>query len=114
LAWEGESDHWWRYDDGEAGVTDLMACYEEHGRAYLGKFADFPRPFVNIGPDDIGSEAVSELFPLMTKTRKLLLLARVHDYLGNAQRAVQFSDIGQEISGVGLKGKFREIVRKYQ
>lgn len=116
LAWEGESEHWWRYEDGEDAVNDLVGCYQKHGKAFFGQFDNFPHPFVDIEPSDIGGETVARLFPIMTKVRKLLLLARVHDYLGDSERTVQFSHIGKETAGpaAGPKAVFRELLRKYE
>lgn len=116
LAWEGESEHWWMYEDAEDAVSDLVACCQKHGKAFFDQFGQFPRPFVDIAPEDVGNESVAKLFPVMTKVRKVLLLARVHDYLGNAEQAVQFSQIGKETAGpaVGPKAAFRELLRKYK
>ncbi len=116
LAWEGETDHWWIYDEAENAVTDLVACYHEQGKPFFARFQKFPYPFVDISLDDIRSgELVEKLGVGMTKIRAVLLLARVHDYLGNADMVTQLSRMGQQIAGraVGPKVAFRELLHKY-
>ncbi len=113
LCWEGEPDHWWPYADGERAADDLVACYERRGRDYFALFARFPRPFVDVELPDFRDKATTDLFPMMTKVRKALLLARVHDHLGNAEKAVEFSRFGESIAGRGLKPAFEAILRKH-
>lgn len=115
LTWNEESDHWWAYDSPEKSSEDIAACYQECGRPFFEKFESFPEPFVTIQPLDL-EDANLTLFPMMTKVRKVLLLARVHDFLGNAELSMKFCEFGKEVAGraVGPKAAFREILRKYK
>lgn len=115
LTWNGECDHWWPYDLGAEAAADLVICYEGPGRALFERFASFPDPFVNISPDNFDDAALSDLLPL-TETRKLLLLTRIHDYLGNAQFAVRFSEMGLDVANKiasGPRYAFKNILRKH-
>jgi hypothetical protein len=116
LAWNGDSDCWWDYNSPEESANDIAACYLENGVPFFEKFKDFPAPFVSIRPDEFDDDAYCSLFPLLTKVRKVLLLARVHDFLGNVDLATQFAQLGENIAGraVGPRAAFREILRKYK
>lgn len=114
LAWEGGCDHWWSYNDGELAAADIVACYEERGRSLYEKFALFPHPFSDIAPDDFDDDALSDLIPL-ADTGKLLFLARVHDFLGNAEFARRFSEMGFATTSKmasGARFAFKNILRK--
>ncbi|HJT30564.1 MAG TPA: DUF4304 domain-containing protein [Pirellulales bacterium] len=115
LTWEGEHDHWWPYDAGEVAAADLVACYEERGRPVFERYSSFPHPFVDITPDAFDDAALDELLPL-TDTGKMLLLARVHDYLGNVQFAIRFSEMGLAVTprfASGARFALKNILRKH-
>lgn len=115
LTWEDELDHWWSYDADELAADDLVACYEERGRPVFERYASFPQPFVDITPDTFDDTALHELLPL-SKTGKILLLARLHDYLGNAQLAVRFSEMGLTVTpkfASGARFALKNILRKH-
>jgi len=116
LGWRDESEHWWEFKSLESSVADVIACYEEHGRSYFDRFSNFPHPFVDIGVDDLDNDDVSTLFPIMTRVRKLLLIARVYDYLDDSKSAVYFSRIGLDAAGraVAPKVAFRAILKKHE
>lgn len=116
LAWEGESGHWWPFDDAERNAIDMAACFTQIGKAFFARFSQFPHPFLDIDLKDIASDANSNLFPMMTKVRKVLLLARIHDYLGHADAVVPLCNLGIEVAGMasGPKAAFRDLLRKYK
>ena len=116
LAWQSEPEHWWGFDSPEESVADLVACYREQGKAYFERFVNFPHPFVDIAPDNLDDDDVSTLFPIMTRVRKILLIARVHEHLGDAANAVRFAKLGKEVAGmaIGPKAAFRDILRRYK
>lgn len=115
LSWEGGCDHWWPYDAGEVAAADLVACYEECGRPVFERYSSFPHPFVDITPDTFDDAALDELLPL-SDTGKMLLLARVHDYLGNAPFAIRFSEMGLTVTpkfASGARYALKNILRKH-
>ncbi len=116
LAWRNEPEHWWGFDSPEESVADLVACFREKGEAYFGKFANFPHPFIDIEPSNLDDKEISTLFPIMTKVRKILLIARVHEHLGDTTNAVRFAQLGKEVAGmaVGPKAAFRDILRRHK
>ena len=112
LAWSNEPEHWCKFDSPEESVADLVACFRERGEAYFENFVNFPHPFIDIEPGSLDDDEVSALFPIMTKVRKILLIARVHEHLGDATNAVRFARLGKEVAGmaVGPKAAFRDIL----
>lgn len=116
LAWANEREHWWEFDSPEESVANLVACFRERGEAYFEKFSQFPHPFIDIDPDSLDDDEISTLFPIMTKVRKVLLIARVHEHVGDIANAVRFAQLGKEVAGmaVGPKAAFREILRKHK
>ena len=71
---------------------------------------------MDIEIDNIDSEEVIELMPLTTKVRRILLIARVFDHLGDGKQAVAWAELGKQHAGmaVGPKAALRAIVRKYR
>ena len=116
LAWLREVDHWWSFDDDEQQATDLISCYEQVGRRFFQQFSQFPHPFADIELSEIASDTVAAFFPMMTKVRKVLLLARIHDHLGHSDRVVPLCKLGIEVAGMasGPKAAFRDLLRKYE
>ncbi|MCC9608314.1 DUF4304 domain-containing protein [Blastopirellula sp. JC732] len=115
LTSQAEGDQWWEYEMLEPAIDDLIDSYLDHGQNFFERFAKFPHPFVDIGPDSLDDDVVSSLFPVMTKVRMVLLLARVHDFLGNSALAKQFGQIGIDLigGGMGPKAAFRKILRSH-
>jgi len=113
LAPSGESDHWWAIGDGVQACS-MLACLRECGLPFLEQFNDLPGPFGAITPETVGDDAVIALLPNMTRVRRILLLARIHEYLGNIEQALEWARFGMENAGmaVGPKVAFKEIVRK--
>ena len=115
LAPDGEPDYWWGFGSGFSDVEDLVGCFKESGEAFFRKYRDFPKPFADVEMSNIGSEPTIELMPMMTKIRRILLIARMYDYLNDVVKAVEWADFGKQNAGmaVGPKSAFREILRKY-
>ncbi len=115
LAPEGEPEHWWEVGV-ESSVDDLINCFRSSGEAFFQKYNDFPNPFIGIETSDIESDATLELMPMMTKVRRILLIARIYDYLNDAANATAWAEFGKKNAGmaVGPKAAFREILRKYK
>lgn len=114
LAANGEPEHWWKFENASGEVADLIECFRLHGESFFGKYQEFPRPFVDLEMAAIDGDAAIEMLPMMTKVRRILLIARVYDYLGDSERALAWAEFGKENSGmaVGPKAAFREIARK--
>lgn len=113
LAPSGESDHWWPVGDA-VQTSSMLACLKECGLPFFEQFKSLPGPFGSITPETVGDDSVIALLPNMTRVRRILLLARVHQYLGNTERALEWARFGMENAGmaVGPKVAFKEIVRK--
>lgn len=116
LAPAGETDHWWEFEDPSA-VEGLLVCFEKTGETFFRQYDDFPRPFVDIKISEIESRSAVDLMPMMTTVRRILLLARLYDYLGDSPNAIGWAEFGMQKAGrmaVGPKVAFREILRKHQ
>lgn len=116
LAPDGKPEHWWKFENAAEEVRDLVSCFETRAETFFGKYRDFPKPFTDLEMADVDSDAALEMLPMMTKVRRILLIARVYDYLGDGGRALAWAEFGKENAGmaVGPKAAFREIARKYK
>jgi len=112
----GEAEHWWNFENREGDIEHLVKCFHESSEVFFGKYQNFPKPFVDIEMSDIENDAVVELLPTMTKVRRILLVARVYDHLGDGMQATLWAEFGKENArmAVGPKAAFGEIVRKYK
>jgi hypothetical protein len=60
-------------------------------------------------------ESMPTLLASLTKVRAALLLARMHEYLGNRTKAIDAANFGIKISGsaVGPKKAMRDILKRW-
>lgn len=109
-------DHWWKFDNAAAEVANLIRSVQTDGEAFFAKYRRFPTPFTDLKMAEIDTDRAFELLPMMTKTRRILLIARVYDHLGDGGRAVAWAEFGMANVGMGVGPKvaFREIVKKYR
>jgi hypothetical protein len=113
LAPANEVDHWWVFSD-PASIRDLAQCYATCALPFFAGYSNFPRPFLDISPSDVSTDRANFIFPMMTKARRLLFLARVHNFLVNRELAVAFCEKGIETAGMAslLRPTFQEILKK--
>lgn len=110
----GESDSWWEFKNDPSEVDCLVSCAMKNVELFFGKYRDFPQPFLDFEPSDLASEEMTALLPAMTKVRRTLFLARLHEHLGDHKRAKFWSQFGLEHAGMasGPKAEFREILNE--
>lgn len=113
LAPSGESDHWWAIGD-EVQAFSMLACLKECGVPFFDQFNGLPGPFGSITPETVGDDSAIALLPTMTRVRRILLLARIHEYLGDSERGLEWARFGMKNAGmaVGPKVAFKDIIRK--
>ncbi len=115
LAPDKMADYWWDFTSGLQGVESLVGCFREIGLSFFDQYIDFPLPFTKVTMAEISSEATLRLMPTMTKVRRILLLARIYDYLNDEKNAVIWANFGKDNCGmaVGPQAIFIEILRKF-
>lgn len=117
LAPKGYPEHWWSFENVPAETADLINCFQAHAEEFFGQYRNFPKPFTDLELADIDSDvAIEMLFPMMTKIRRILLIARVYDHLQDRASSLAWAEFGIANAGmaVGPKAAFRQIVRKYK
>ena len=116
----GQTDHWWSFGitvaEAIAAAHDLVAMFPSQGETYFQKYQSIQDLVGNATPDHIaeGNVPVFQDFPI-TQMRAALLLARLHNSLGNDAAACAFAQYGFDqttpVKGAGLRKHFREIMR---
>ncbi len=111
----GESEYWWKIGC-ESSVDEIVRCFNKSGEEFFHQYRNFPKPFSDIDMSMIDSEAALKLMPTMTKVRRILVIARVHDHLCDASNAIAWAEFGYQNVGVAvsLKAAFREILLKHK
>lgn len=104
-----QKDQWWEID--KTSVDKIKNLVLSKGLSFASAYT--VEKIIQITPIAFGDE-VPELLNSMTKVRALLLLARVHQYKGNIEHAVEFSQKGLKAAGmaVGPKKAFKDIIKK--
>lgn len=115
LAPDGKPEHWWKFENAAEEVAVLLNCFKARAQTFFGKYRDFPKPFIDMKMSDIESDAALRIMPMMTKVRRILLIARIFDHLGDGPTALEWAEFGKENAGMAVEPKvaFREIIRKY-
>lgn len=103
------SDYWWDYGNSEKECIDninkMINTFENFGLEYFDQFNSFPNPISIINIQDIEYEALKlKELSAPLDSRLALILARVHQYLGNSFEAINFCNWGlnNNTNGIGL------------
>jgi hypothetical protein len=117
LGRENESDHWWEYGSSEAeaqaSAADLISLYFDRGAPFFARWADFPGPFEDVTVEQIARGDVNGLPGHKTQVRAALAMARIHEYLGNADLARSFALLGIANPRPGrLKPDFEKVLSR--
>lgn len=109
----GESDHWWSLDSRNQ-TLGLLECLIRNGFGFFEQYNELPGSFAAITPENIGEEECLAVFPMMTRVRRILLMAHIYEYVGDSERAVAWARFGTENAGMAVEAKiaFRNIIRK--
>jgi hypothetical protein len=105
-------DYWWQYGD-EAADEDLVAVVESVGLTFFQQLETFPDYWQHIALEDLRNETFSNYLPGMTRVRAVLLLARMHSFLGDVEGSRSLAAYGLEIVPAiasGPKKAFRELL----
>ncbi|MEM1060617.1 MAG: DUF4304 domain-containing protein [Verrucomicrobiota bacterium] len=103
------NDQWWPLNQG--GVNAITTLLKNRVLDLFTKY-DLEGEIAKLSVDDfIGG--VPPILKPMTKVRAVLLLARIHDYLGNQGQAIELAQFGLKVAGmaVGPKKAFKEILK---
>ena len=105
-----KNDQWWPLSQG--GVGSVAALITNRALDLFTQYG-LDGEITKLSVDDFAAGVPDFLKP-MTKVRSVLLLARIHDHLGNGERAVDLAQLGLKVSGmaVGPKKVFKEILKK--
>jgi len=105
-----DHDQWWPPDAERVDEIDRLIC----DRALV-QFDEYrlPGTISELRPDDIANGEMGLLYSL-TRVRALLLMARVHEHLGNPERCRESAEMGLKFAGmaVGPKKELRMIIER--
>jgi len=109
---KGQYDYWWPAERAKRQVKSIKALYQKEGIAFFERYTSFPDVFESITLEDIKSSNASVILPGMTYVRMALFLARVNEYIGRSEKAIQFAEYGLGNIGraKGLIKPFEEII----
>ena len=109
---KGQYDYWWPAKRAKRQVKSIKALFQKEVTAFFERYTSFPDAFESIMLEDIESGAASVILPSMTYVRMALFLARVNEYIGRSEKAIQFAKYGLDNIGraKGLVKSFEEII----
>jgi hypothetical protein len=107
---EGVSDYWWPMISSSIGEISLLL--DAKVELSFAKY-DIDRDIGRISLDDIENN-LSSLLPSTTKVRACLLLARLHETVGDRALAIDFARLGIKMAGmaVGPKKALKQIIER--
>ncbi len=104
------SSNWWLAKPAKEQVTSIRMAMEQEGVIFFERYKIFPGFLESITIDDINTGEVLKYLPGMTYIRLALFLARVNDYIGRREKAVQFSEYGLKNIGVENPQKGKPVL----
>ena len=122
LAPKGKSGFWWGYGSNERealeSIKDIINTFKTEGLSFFEHFNNFPKPFDAITIKDLEEEGFRFRYGLeyaIPNIRLVLMLARIHLYIGDKIKAREFSEYG--LNNIGnatspLTPLFEEIIAK--
>ena len=93
-------DYWWDMTDTDE-TEAMLECLKSRGISFFENYTNLPDCFSKINLDNLDGDICMALLPTMTKVRRVLLLARIYDYLGDSEHALEWAQFGKEIAGEG-------------
>ena len=88
----GGQEVWW--SDPMADAQDLANLVKTYGLEFFGRYADIRTAFGAISPDTVDGDQAMRLTPNLTRARRLLFFALVHEHLGNLEWAETIAELG--------------------
>ena len=106
-----QNNRWWPF--GLAEVDSIVAVITRQAPTVFKLYA-LEGKITKISVEDIETDN-SDLLEPMTRVRAALLLARIHDHLGNREQTVQFAQLGLKVAGMAVAPKraCREILKEH-
>jgi hypothetical protein len=106
-----DKDQWWSIS--EASIDQVSSLLTSHGFSVFSAYRiDGELSAMDAKSIESGN---SGLLAPVTKVRACLLLARLHEHFGDAQKCIEAASIGVKLAGmaVGPKVALKEILRRY-
>ena len=105
-----DQDAWWPMDDG--GVTDVAALLPDQATAVFHRYR-LDGPLATLDATSV-ERGTTGLLDSMTRVRACLLLARMHERLGNLDKCVEAASAGLRLAGmaVGPKKALKDILAR--
>ncbi len=116
----GESDYWWYFPKNEQEekvlIEEISQLIKFKAGQYFNRYEDWTKTVSELKTEDIGTEKVQDLFPML-QTKASLMLARMNLHLKQHKRAVEFAKFGlmkikETKNSPRLRHEFEEIIEK--
>ncbi len=107
---EGLNDYWWSMD--MVSINEISLLIDAKVEELFSKF-DVDKEIGKISIEDIENN-LSVILPSITKVRACLMLARLHEVLGDRALAIEFARCGIKNAGmaVGPKKALKQIIER--
>ncbi len=104
-----KNDQWWPLNQG--GVDAIAMLIKNQASDHFTRYG-LEGEITKLSVDDFAAGVPPFLKP-MTRVRGVLLLARIHDHLGNQAQAIELAQFGLKVAGmaVGPKKAFKDILK---
>jgi hypothetical protein len=96
---KGEWTPWWLKTDPEKATSEMLQLFKAKALPFFDQFQSFPGVLDSITVADIESGKASRILAGMTDVRMALLLARLHEHLGNKDKVMTFAEYGLRVAG---------------
>ncbi len=114
---KGQRDHWWSIEPNSAvEISDLIfARTDDIFDQYEIAGDSSSHDITAIVPEDLDGE-IPAVVSSLTKVRASLLLARLHEFRGDLEKAAGFANYGLRVAGmaVGPKKMLKEVLKRIE
>ncbi len=116
LAPKNKDDYWWKYggllDSPSKTINHLIKTYFTYGESQFEKYNTVDKISSLISIEEIIKKDFIDIFDGITCQRGALVMARIHEHLGNTSIAGKFAQAGLDNLGgaVLLKSAFEKIL----
>jgi hypothetical protein len=107
-----DADQWWSME--ADSIYAVCGLIKSKAMSLFDRY-QLDGPISSIQSDEIEAEK-NALLAMQTKVSSFLLLATIHEYLGNREQSIRFAQTGIRYAGmaVGPKKALKDILKRYE